>query len=106
MNWNEDLVEALREMSSLEQSENEALRRTGERLCPICTQVMEVETRSGVTIDFCPQHGLWLDNGELEHLVKGLQIKDRLEAARLEKKAREERSRALPLLAMSVMLAR
>ncbi|MEC7946947.1 MAG: zf-TFIIB domain-containing protein [Myxococcota bacterium] len=33
--------------------------------CPICSAEMTTETRSGVTIDVCPEHGIWLDRKEL-----------------------------------------
>lgn len=33
--------------------------------CPVCAQEMEQKTESGVTLDVCPSHGVWLDQKEL-----------------------------------------
>ncbi len=43
------------------------------RKCPQCQQFMQRKNyayRSGVVIDRCQQHGIWLDNGELIHLLE------------------------------------
>ena len=52
--------------------------------CPVCTNVMARRNfgrKSAVIIDICPQHGTWLDGGELSRLIKwveagGLNIVD------------------------------
>ena len=41
--------------------------------CPVCRQFMHRKNfgyRSGVIVDQCKQHGLWLDNGEITHLLE------------------------------------
>lgn len=41
--------------------------------CPVCGQIMNrvnFGTRSGVILDRCPTHGMWLDGGELRHLLE------------------------------------
>jgi Zn-finger nucleic acid-binding protein len=41
--------------------------------CPDCGQMMNRKAygaKSGVVIDWCKDHGVWLDGGELAHLVK------------------------------------
>jgi Zn-finger nucleic acid-binding protein len=41
--------------------------------CPVCTTVMSrvnFGTRSGVIVDKCPDHGVWLDGGELRQLLE------------------------------------
>ncbi len=63
--------------------------------CPVCDTVMNrinFGQRSGVIIDRCPRHGLWLDGGELRHLLEWVKaggeiynqqretIKDKMEA--------------------------
>lgn len=43
------------------------------RPCPICEKFMRRTAygrRSGVIVDICAQHGVWLDNGELMHLLE------------------------------------
>ena len=39
--------------------------------CPRCGTALEVLERNGVAADACPKgHGLWLDAGELEEIMK------------------------------------
>ncbi len=41
--------------------------------CPVCTQIMNrvnFGAKSGVIIDKCSDHGVWLDGGELRHLLE------------------------------------
>jgi len=41
--------------------------------CPVCQMMMSRVNfgyRSGVVIDQCRQHGIWLDNGEITHLME------------------------------------
>ncbi len=41
--------------------------------CPVCRILMNRVSfghRSGVVIDQCKQHGIWLDNGEITHLME------------------------------------
>lgn len=43
------------------------------RKCPICQNFMQRSNyghRSGVVIDRCHKHGIWLDSGELTHLME------------------------------------
>jgi Zn-finger nucleic acid-binding protein len=43
--------------------------RPGDRKCPVCGTAMRIEKRDGVSIDVCADHGIWLDQGELEGIV-------------------------------------
>jgi Zn-finger nucleic acid-binding protein len=41
--------------------------------CPVCSNIMNrlnYARISGVLIDFCREHGYWLDNGELEKIAQ------------------------------------
>lgn len=38
--------------------------------CPVCSLVLLPQTRAEVQIDFCPNHGIWLDHGELERITE------------------------------------
>ena len=41
--------------------------------CPVCTKIMNrvnFGAKSGVIIDKCSEHGIWLDGGELRHLLE------------------------------------
>ena len=41
--------------------------------CPICQETMAVvnyKKQSGVIIDICEEHGIWLDGGELQQIVE------------------------------------
>lgn len=74
--------------------------------CPVCATVMNrvnFGARSGVIVDRCPDHGVWLDGGELRQLFEwtkaggGLLEKERQE--RQKKEAAQEsgrRAAALP----------
>ena len=43
----------------------------GSGACPRDGGTLEARTQHGVTIDICPScHGIWLDNGELEEIMK------------------------------------
>jgi Zn-finger nucleic acid-binding protein len=42
--------------------------------CPICAQPMKLEVLHGVTIDWCPDHGVWLDTNELDAILNNLRL--------------------------------
>lgn len=74
------------------------------RPCPVCGIEMEVQSIRDVEIDMCADHGIWLDNGELQQLIdlksastkgKIIQRSPRIRRARrrrAERKANERRS--------------
>ncbi len=69
--------------------------------CPGCGQLMHRRnfgTRSGVIVDQCRDHGVWLDGGELRRLVEWARAGGRLHAAKqeAEAKAAEERLGRMP----------
>ena len=43
--------------------------REGDRPCPQCGRRMDVQVRKGTKIDVCPDHGIWLDKGELDEIL-------------------------------------
>ena len=45
--------------------------------CPHCAQGMVLEMYSGVHLDWCPQHGVWLDTGELDAILSNLRTDHR-----------------------------
>ena len=76
--------------------------------CPVCRKIMNRVNfghRSGVVIDRCRDHGVWLDGGELRHLMewtkaggqmlhqKVQQRKQVDEAKRRERRQREQKMR-------------
>lgn len=70
--------------------------------CPVCSNLMNrinFGTRSGVIIDRCKAHGVWLDGGELRHLMEWMKMggqllnQERQEQARLEELKRESEQR-------------
>lgn len=73
--------------------------------CPVCSTIMNrvnFGTNSGVIVDRCKEHGLWLDGGELRHLFewmkaggKLLQQEREAELKRLEERELERQRRAL-----------
>jgi Zn-finger nucleic acid-binding protein len=42
--------------------------------CPVCGETMEVEKHHDVHVDWCREHGVWLDNGELEAMYNNLRL--------------------------------
>lgn len=42
--------------------------------CPECGEEMEVSEHHGVHLDWCKEHGVWLDNGELEAMLNNLRL--------------------------------
>jgi Zn-finger nucleic acid-binding protein len=37
--------------------------------CPECAAVLVRATRSGITLDVCKSHGVWIDRGELQRIA-------------------------------------
>lgn len=70
---------------------------TGERTvsyikCPVCTTVMNrinFGVRSGVVVDRCREHGIWLDGGELRRLCEWMKAGGKL----LDQERREQREK-------------
>jgi Zn-finger nucleic acid-binding protein len=49
--------------------------------CPVCGQTMQKHhIPQGLEIDHCATHGVWLDHGELEALVRGAQTTATMQA--------------------------
>ena len=42
--------------------------------CPHCSDAMKLEEYKSVMLDWCTDHGIWLDNGELEAIVNNLRL--------------------------------
>jgi hypothetical protein len=41
--------------------------------CPVDGATLAISERSGIEIDYCPEcRGVWLDRGELDKLIKGV----------------------------------
>ncbi len=60
--------------------------------CPVCEKIMNrinFGARSGVIVDRCAEHGVWLDGGELRHLFEWMKAGGRL----LDQEVREEEIR-------------
>ncbi len=53
--------------------------------CPVCGEALQIDAKSGVSIDVCPEHGIWLDAGELDAIVK------KIRAQHLRMKSRQVR---------------
>jgi Zn-finger nucleic acid-binding protein len=75
--------------------------------CPVCSQLMNrvnFGIRSGVIIDRCKAHGVWLDGGELRHLMEWMKLGGKLldqqhqEQSRKEEQKRESEQRQKPSL--------
>lgn len=64
--------------------------------CPVCDTVMNrvnFGQRSGVIIDRCADHGLWLDGGELRHLLEWVKAGGKMYNEKREEMKRKMESR-------------
>ena len=72
------------------------------RKCPVCKELMHrinFGARSGVIVDQCKTHGVWLDSGELKRLLDwkkagGQLLHERVKQRKKEEEQRQERMRA------------
>ncbi len=62
--------------------------------CPVCAKLMNrvnFGTKSGVIVDRCRDHGVWLDGGDLRHLFEWMKAGGKiLEQERQEQRKKEE----------------
>ena len=72
--------------------------------CPVCSRFMNrvnFGTRSGVIVDRCKEHGVWLDGGELRHLFEWMKAggkllqQEREERLKKDEEREQERARRL-----------
>jgi Zn-finger nucleic acid-binding protein len=70
--------------------------------CPVCSQFMNrvnFGAKSGVVVDRCKSHGVWLDGGELRHLFEWMKMggklldQERREQTKIEEQKRENEQR-------------
>jgi Zn-finger nucleic acid-binding protein len=64
--------------------------------CPVCGSLMNRSAyglRSGVVVDFCREHGVWLDGGELERLRQWVAAGGHVLHARVAEERRGEEAR-------------
>ncbi|MBU1172741.1 MAG: zf-TFIIB domain-containing protein [Proteobacteria bacterium] len=64
--------------------------------CPVCGSIMNrvnFGTRSGVIIDRCPEHGMWLDGGELRHLLEWVKAGGELLSKQKNEQLKKEKAR-------------
>ena len=71
-------------------SSNDAIVPSGERECPICKRVMRVEMESGIHVDVCNDHGIWLDRGELPSILSSIRSGQRINRAQAIRKAKRD----------------
>jgi Zn-finger nucleic acid-binding protein len=65
----DDLADALHDLADGLPPRDEGDPQHGDRPCPICGELMLIESFHGVEIDTCPAHGIWLDHAELEAVL-------------------------------------
>lgn len=64
--------------------------------CPVCSKLMNrvnFGTKSGVIVDRCRDHGVWLDGGELRHLFEWMKAGGKLLTQEREEQHRKESER-------------
>jgi Zn-finger nucleic acid-binding protein len=85
----------LREIATINEERTSVSRAVRYIKCPECGVLMNrvnYATMSGVVVDQCKEHGMWLDNGELVHLMEWKKAGGQLLAEK-EKVAQQERRR-------------
>ncbi|WP_309712950.1 zf-TFIIB domain-containing protein [Armatimonas sp.] len=61
--------------------------------CPMCSTPLRAVERQGIPIDFCPGcQGVWLDQGELDELIRREASEALLQGQRLLKSQRNARA--------------
>jgi len=61
--------------------------------CPVCTKLMNrvnFGVKSGVVVDRCKEHGVWLDGGELRQLFEWMKLGGKLLEQERQEQARQE----------------
>ena len=58
----------------LRKEQNPPVDRERHLRCPVCDHPMEIEDLHGVALDWCRDHGVWLDSGELEAMLNNLRL--------------------------------
>lgn len=48
--------------------------RARQLTCPRCAGTLKLDVYADVNIDWCEDHGVWLDNGELEAILNNLRL--------------------------------
>jgi len=64
--------------------------------CPVCSTIMNrvnFGVKSGVIVDRCREHGVWLDGGELRHLFEWMKAGGKLLGQEREEQRRKESER-------------
>ena len=69
---------------------NESQVASGERPCPICGDTMEVTTDFGINMDYCDDHGIWLDAGEMPRMISKLRAGNLVDRRRAVRRARRD----------------
>ena len=65
------------------------VREKGDRPCPVCRAVMSIAKKGKTKIDVCEEHGVWLDRGELEEIVRRQRIGNDTRVQLAERRGRE-----------------
>jgi Zn-finger nucleic acid-binding protein len=89
-------------IDALIREKREGNGRFAYRKCPVCKELMHrinFGARSGVIVDQCKTHGVWLDSGELKRLLDwkkagGQLLHERVRQRKKEEELRQERLRA------------
>jgi Zn-finger nucleic acid-binding protein len=89
----------LREIATINEERATLNRPVRYIKCPECGVMMNrinFGAMSGVVIDQCKEHGIWLDNGELVHLMEWKKAGGQLLAQKEKIAQQEQRERAIP----------
>ena len=89
---NDDTLRFLDELEASlpPEGSNESQVAPGERPCPICGDTMEVTTDFGINMDYCDDHGIWLDAGEMPRMISKLRAGNLVDRRRAVRRARRD----------------
>jgi Zn-finger nucleic acid-binding protein len=86
-----EIIRKRRKKSDAAPNLNHLIVKEGERPCPICKKKMATQICQESMVDVCAEHGIWLDNNELESILK---VKKRARSKRQHRLNRQMVTRA------------
>ena len=66
------LAEALQFLSQKPSDDASDAEAVVSRACPVCGQAMQVNRAWGTAFNVCPEHGTWLERGQLRALIASI----------------------------------
>ena len=81
----QEIADAFRTLKPVAEAGKHSPPQPSQWQCPVCQEQMGVEVYQSISVDVCPQHGVWFDLGEVPALlarVRSSERQDRMSAIR------------------------